>query len=116
MIGITTQLFDLQGVLIVPDRNIKNPNNRTKSRRASVTKTLDGGAYSLDFGYSSTDNDFFIEFIGLSKDEISTLEYIIEYHSRSLLCTETGAFLCVLNKLKILNNSVQLNFLVLGDA
>lgn len=116
MIGITTQLFDLLGGLMIPSENIKNRVNRGKARRASSVKTLDGGSYTLDFGYSVTDDNLILEFINLDNADVSRLERMIELHSRIWICSAEGAFLCLFKGLKKLGNSVRIDIIIIGNA
>lgn len=116
MIGISTQLFDVEGSLIIPNSKIRNIVNIEKSRRASSVKTLDGSSYALDFGYSETDNDINLEFINLTENEQYIINRIIEIHSKVYICSTKGAFLCIFKKLRVINESSKLNLIVVGTA
>ena len=61
------------------------------TRRATKSKTLDGGVSVSDFGFTHADRDFSVSFTPtLSEDE--TLRHIVQYHPQVHVSTREGVF------------------------
>ena len=116
MIGITTVLYDLLGVAIIPDKYMVRNNNVTLSRRVSSVKTLDGGSFVSDFGHSETDDDLIFEISNLPKSEVDKLKNIIKLHSLLIVTTPEGAFSCNFKRFTLVSNVITLTFVVRGVA
>jgi len=116
MIGISTKLYDLAGFDTFKSSDIVEFDSKIE-RRVSTTPTLDGGSYVSDGGYSDSDKIFNFKVKNLSKARYDNLIYIAKYHSRIYLCTEEGAFECVIKSIsKLSNGDASLNIIVVGAA
>ena len=115
MIGISTQLYDPQGFDIFNRYSMENLGESVE-RRVSVTKTLDGGSYVADSGFSESDVIKSVVITGLSKARSDNLLRIARAYSRVILTTDTAAFLCVIKLISIRNNSTNISFIVEREA
>jgi len=115
MIGISTKLFDLDGVDVFFDKDIKDLSNKV-DRRVSTTATLDGGSYVSDQGYSDSDKQLNFKILNISKVRYENLVRIAKLHSRVYVCMSEGAFECVIKQIYISNAEVSINIIVVGVA
>jgi len=116
MIGISTRLYDLDGSVEIPMSNLETKTNASGSRRVSKSKTLDGGVFVSDFGYSAADEDMYVVTIGLSKLCVEKLFHILKYHSEVVVATDGGVFLGVISKILQNNNKTTISITISGVA
>ena len=69
-----------------------------RTRRATVTPTLDGGVVANDGGFSHGDRQWDVRFQP-SRAELETLKYLIETYSQLDCVTKEGLFTVVPQKL-----------------
>jgi hypothetical protein len=95
-IGISTQIFDLQGAHYFRraelDLQELNKNYRL-TRRVSRTATLDGGTSIYDTGYAPGDRDITVKVPAASKAIADYLAYITKIYNQVLVATEESVFL-----------------------
>ena len=116
MIGLSTQLFDLDGFDVFKSNEVTELNTKVE-RRVSTTPTLDGGSYVSDQGYSDSDKTFNFKVRYLSKSRFDNLVQIAKLHSRVYLCTSEGAFECVIKQIyKDNKGDTNFNIIVVGGA
>ena len=115
MISISTQLFDILGVAIFPDRTIFELNN-PMSRRVNTVPTLDGGAYFSDQGFSETDDGVSFNVSGLGIDAVNNILRIAKLHSRVWLCMSDGAVEAAFRKADYISGRLSLSFIIIGSA
>jgi hypothetical protein len=95
MIGISTYDFDLGGarmLRLVPDAMEQN---YTGMRRASRTRTLDGGAVVYDAGFAEADLTWNISVVVTSVYVVRYLEYLVRLYNSIRICTDDGVFSAV---------------------
>jgi hypothetical protein len=63
-------------------------------RRATRSKTLDGGVSVSDFGFSHADRDFSLTFTPTQAED-ETLRYIVEYHPQVHVSIGEGVFTAI---------------------
>lgn len=116
MIGISTKLFDLNGFDVFSRKEVVELATKVE-RRVSTTPTLDGGSYVSDGGYSDSDKFFTFKVKNLSKIRFDNLIQIAKLHSRINLCTDEGAFECVIKQIyKSHNGDANFNIIVVEGA
>lgn len=114
MIGLSTKLYDLNGFDVFTRHELSELDTKI-DRRVTTTKTLDGGSYVSDGGYSDSDKTFVFKLRGLSKKRFNNLVQIAKLHSRIFLATEEGAFECVIKQIyKTPDGLVNFNIIVVG--
>jgi hypothetical protein len=93
MIGISTQIFDLQGArLFQNELNSAVLSNAAGARRVSRTATLDGGAVLYDTGFSAGDKTIDVTEKNASQAAIEWAEYIVSTYSTVTVTTKDGAY------------------------
>ncbi len=92
MIGISTQIFDLEGARIFRTNRDADLKNRQGGRRVSRTATLDGGVVITDTGYVDGDRDLIIEEPQASVESVAFARYIIEHYGLVNVMTDDGAY------------------------
>lgn len=108
---ISTQLYDLNGWVYLDRVKLSNSNMRSMQRRVTRNKTLDGGVYIDDLGYShgdrtvtiSTDVDATIE---------STLDNIIQNHALIWLSIADGIYTAAIQSVTKRAGSVSMSILL----
>jgi hypothetical protein len=88
--SICTSLFSADGQYVIELADKSDTDNL--SRRVNRTATLDGGAVTVDLGYSDSDRRF-----ALTTQDAATAIAIREKaktHSKFTLSVKSGAFLC----------------------
>jgi hypothetical protein len=98
MIGISTNIYDLQGARIFRDAELdskKTNENFRRERRVSRTATLDGGVSVYDTGYSAGDRDMTIKVPRASRQISDLFAYLVETYSEITVTTSESAFLGV---------------------
>lgn len=100
-IGLSTEIFDLDGALYIYDRQLDQAmgeKNKERSRRVSRTACLDGSVAVYDSGYADGDRTINVRVPKAPSEIVSFLEYIIEtYGTIRVMCFE-GAFKAVPNR------------------
>lgn len=88
--SICTALFSADGAYIVEMTDKSDTDN--VSRRVNRTATLDGGAVTVDLGYSDSDRRFVI----VTPDTLTAVAVRekAKTHSQFTLSVKSGAFLC----------------------
>lgn len=96
-LALATKTFDLSGYIELSlDGDKEALIERT--RRATVTATLDGGAVADDGGFAHGDRQWDVR-VQPSRDELDTLKYIIETYSQINCATREGMFTVIPQKL-----------------
>ena len=112
MIGISTLLFDLNGFLIIPTANVAQGSDVNMARRSSTVKTLDGGVFVSDFGYSETDDELLVILTGLLEVDADKLKYMLKTHSKYRVSTVNGMFSATINSLKQVDGTITIKFFI----
>ncbi len=100
-IGLSTEIFDLDGALYIDGGLLDNAisqKNKERSRRVSRTSTLDGGVAVYDSGYADGDRTFNVRVPKATSDIIAFMEYMIETYSIIRAMCSEGAFRAVPNR------------------
>lgn len=93
MISIASPTYDINGHMRID----ANPENiYSAKRRGSVTETLDGGVFVYDGGFSDSGTAITVSF-SPTKEQVIQLAYLIAHYPQLLVCTESGAYLCVVS-------------------
>lgn len=103
-IGLSTEIFDLDGALYIDERQIDRGvavKNKERSRRVSRTATLDGGVAVYDSGYSDGDRTINVNVPRAPAAVIEFMEYIIETYATILLTCQEGAYRAVPNRFTV---------------
>lgn len=112
-IGLSTQLFDLDGdIILVHDDTF---DNEEITRRVAKVATLDGGVSASDLGYTSSDRVITIV-SDVSREIANQLINMIKTHSDFWLTTREGAFTGKATRLRRANGRVRFEFTITGDA
>lgn len=95
MIGLSANIFDLQGARIfraaeLDDR--KANENYRRERRVSRTATLDGGVAVYDTGYAPGDRDLIIKVPRASREIADFLAYLVKTYNEITVTTAESAF------------------------
>lgn len=115
MISLSTTTFDLSGDLLINRYSLNETRNRDYERRVSRTATLDGSAVLSDGGYSAGDRTVTIVVKQADSDTIATARYLIQNYSTLWLSQADGAYLSVIQDLRVTGSSdMQLVLLLLG--
>ena len=100
-IGLSTEIFDMDGALYIDGTMLDNAisqKNKERARRVSRTSTLDGGVAVYDSGYADGDRTFNVRVPKAPSEIIAFMEYMIEtYAIIRVMCIE-GAFRAVPNR------------------
>ena len=115
MIGISTQLFDLEGSEVFVGSSISGLDSKV-TRRVLSTATLDGGSYVSDQGYSDSDRRLNFEVLYLPQERVDNMIRIAKVHSIVFVCTEEGAFLGTISQIYYRGGRLYLNFIIRGAA
>lgn len=117
MIGLASEVFDLNGSLYIHDHDIDQ--GKTKlwdiSRRSTRTPTLDGGASLYDTGYSASDRNITI-YLKPSFQNVEELIRLFKTYSRLILSTEDGVFIANPSSLSRLANNWILKLLIIEEV
>lgn len=94
MISISTPTFNPEGNVYLhrAGEGTKLPDS---SRRVSRIKTLDGGCYVYDAGFSAADSNITIVADSPSGDDVNKLKDICELNETVIVSTRVGCFLGV---------------------
>lgn len=98
MIGVSANIFDLNGARVFRTRELdqsKTNENMRRERRASRTATLDGGVVVYDTGYAAGDRDLTIKVPGASREIIDFMLYLVKTYNEITVTTQESAFLGV---------------------
>lgn len=118
-IGISTQVFDLNGHRYFPGGDldgIGTAKNVAGSRRVSKTATLDGGVTIYDAGYAAGDRELQLKIKDVSATVRAFLEYIYKTYGLVTMTTEEAAFTVVPYDIKIENSGgLTMSFMVVSQ-
>jgi hypothetical protein len=89
MIAISTNIFDLNGTRIFPQ---KTNENLRWSRRVSRTATLDGGVSIYDTGYAPGDRDIIVRVREASREVADWMAYILKTYNKIIVSTVESVF------------------------
>ena len=115
MIGISTKLFDLNGSHTFQSGTTSEIDSKI-TRRVSTTKTLDGGSYVSDGGYSDSDKVINFKVFDLDEDTINKLNNIAKNHSRIYVCLRSGAYEGTIKQIYTIDGATNFNIIVVGGA
>lgn len=97
-IGISTKIYDLRGARYFRQAELdhkKSNENYRWARRASRTKTLDGGVAVYDTGYAPGDRDIIVKVPGASPAIADFMAYLVETYNEIVVSTSESVFLGV---------------------
>lgn len=89
LVGLSTINFALDGARVVRQDPEQDMENRSGSRRASRTPTLDGGASISDSGYSPADR---ILEVRTGHEHLDWIEDLVKLHPTIRISTRYGLF------------------------
>ena len=105
--SICTGLFSLTGAFVIEigDKSIIDD----VKRRVSRTATLDGGATTVDLGYSDSDRSFTL----ITKNVLAATEIRekARTHSNFTLSVKSGFFRCTLEKITFSSGEAKISLL-----
>lgn len=112
MIGIASRTFDLDGDFIfhLKDYNIGNDLDGG-SRRVTRTKTLDGGVYVNDNGYTAGDKTITILLTTPIKSIVESLIELLKNHGEVTISMNDEVLLCVPESYLLSGGNFRLIFL-----
>lgn len=111
MIGLATQVFDLNGALLLFGTRAESELSEV-SRRVSRTATLDGGAVVTDGGYTAADKTLKIVAERVSAETFAAAQYLVRNYGSLMVATDFGLFLGAPESLS-LDNTGRLRLTVL---
>ena len=91
MIAIATTIFDLNGTIVLHNREA-TINTDAMYRRMSKSALLDGGVWVVDGGFSHGDRDFTISINEPSEALVAQIKYLMEYYPLFTISTAEGVF------------------------
>jgi len=100
MIGIAATQFDVLGAVVFKE-DMAESDMESLSRRGSKAKTLDGGVYIEDLGFSDSDRDFKIKVNNPTIAQVDTLKYLVRTYSTLLFACREGVFLGLITDLTV---------------
>lgn len=109
MIGISTQVFDLDGSVIIEDSPGSNFGARVA--RISRTKTLDGGVYINHSGFAHGDRTFTVK-ADISQAQEKTILHIYENYKLVNVSTREGFFEAAIEECDTNNGELSMKILV----
>jgi hypothetical protein len=93
MIGVSAQTYDLDGCRLFMQADLETEAaNRTLSRRATRTATLDGGVVISDSGAAHGDRDITVVEPMASEEVVAWAAYIVENYELVTVTMRDGAF------------------------
>ena len=107
MISISTATADPLGHVII-DTNI---DIRENTARVARTKTLDGGVYIQNSGFSDGDRTVRVS-TRITEEQSATLWYIFSNYTSIHLATPDGLYLAVIKTLKLDNGKMTITILI----
>jgi hypothetical protein len=112
MIGLSTPIFDIDGDFIFYANNliIDDLTNTTVERRINKVKTLDGGVFIDDSGYTAGDIDIVISVRNPDEILFINLRNLFLYHSFVTIITAEGNYSCVPYTIKLVNGNAVMVF------
>lgn len=111
-IGISVNQFDVDGSIVLDLTEVPQLANRT--RRTSVTQTLDGGVVAQDGGFSHGDRQFLFV-LRATEEEFNILSHIFDTYGEVFVSTDEGFFLCAPRAITtVQGNELNLIFLVIS--
>jgi len=110
MIGISTQLYDVEGEFYFYAEDLLTNSLTTADvvKRLSKVRTLDGGVFIDDAGYSPGDVDLVVTVRDPSRELYLRLKRVFVYHSFVVVTSAEGNFLCVPFALKMSSGNAEL--------
>lgn len=118
-IGISSEVFDLDGALYIYDRQLDQgvgAKNKERDRRVSRTATLDGGVAIYDTGYAAGDRTINVRVPKAPSEIVEFLEYMIETYATIQVMSKEGAFKAVPNRFTMGDDgSANLELLITED-
>ena len=114
MITVNTFLFDINGVFIFHNKDIKQDSRAYKNvtRRVTRTKLLDESVYISDSGSVAGDNDISITVLSPTKALNQKMSAVFELHSQFTVSTDSGVFLAFFESLRYSGGNATIKFLV----
>ncbi len=115
MYSFCTLEFDLDGDIVIHDEFSESQVHDFK-RRVSRTKTLDGGVYINDFGYTSGDRTIELSLGSLSLVDVDNVKRLFKSYSKFIVVTREGPFLANAEGMRYRRGISYAVFLVEADA
>lgn len=112
-IGVSSQVYDLQGAVLVRGVTAEAArSNRNVRRRVTRTATLDGGCTLNDTGYAAADRDLLVEVAYPTEALVEALQYLCRTYNLITVCTEDGAFSAAPESCQFVDDKLQFRCLV----
>ena len=92
MVGISGQIYDLNGARIFTTTTKADAANKKGSRRVSITATLDGGVSIYDSGFSESDRTVIVEVLQATTEDVAFAGYICRTYNLIVIAMEDGVF------------------------
>ena len=113
MISICARTFDLLGDFLFTNYyiDIASDDIDSISRRVTRTKTLDGGVYINDNGYTASDKEVAITIMYQTKAQSLLLRDLVANHGEVTISRNNEVLLCVPERYTYNSGNVQMRFL-----
>jgi len=109
MIGISTQVFDIDGSIIINEDSESNLGD--SSARVSRTKTLDGGVYITHSGFTHGDRTFAIK-ADITESQAKTMLHIYRNYKLVNMSVKEGFFEVAIQSCNINNGELSMTILI----
>lgn len=111
MISLASRTFDLNGTFLFYNEDYETDNELDEaSRRVTKTKTLDGGVYINDNGYTASDKTITIVLVNPSKELASGLKRLLQVHGEVTISMNNEVLLCVPESYLLSGGNVRMIF------
>lgn len=113
MISICARTFDLLGDFLFTNYyiDVSSDDIDAISRRVTRTKTLDGGVYINDNGYTASDKEVAVTLMHQTKSEALLLRDLIANHGEVTISRNDEVLLCVPESYSYRGGNVRMRFL-----
>lgn len=110
MIGLATQVFDLNGGVLL--KRTSKSDISDVMRRISRTATLDGGAVITDGGHTVADKTLEIVAEKTTRADFDAVEYLVKNYNSLIVSTEFGCYAGAPERLRLDGTTIKLRVLV----
>lgn len=97
MIGLSSTTYDLNGALLLKDLDLASVVD-SGERRISKYKTLDSGVSIVDNGFVSSDSTYSLKIRGATKEDVSSIRYLISNYATITVTSLRGAWRAVISQ------------------
>lgn len=95
MISICAYVFDPAGVLYIEREGPNTTGLDESARRASITRTLDGGVAVYDTGHSPADRTLRVHVQNVTEEQLETAARLVELYQDVTVAMRDGVFRAV---------------------